>query len=28
MAARKMVRVKDKWPHELFLMSGMRKKAS
>jgi len=28
MAARKMVRVKDKWSNELFLMSGMRKKAN
>lgn len=28
MAARKMVRVKEKWPRELELMSGQRKKAS
>ena len=28
MAARKMVRLKVKWPYELYLMTGMRKKAS
>jgi hypothetical protein len=28
MAARKMIRVKEKWNNELYLMSGSRKKAS
>jgi hypothetical protein len=28
MAARKIVRIKDKWSNELFLMSGSRKKAT
>ena len=28
MAARKMIKVKDKWPHEMYLMTGFRKKAT
>jgi hypothetical protein len=28
MAARKMVKVQDKWPNELYLMSGLRKKST
>jgi hypothetical protein len=28
MAARKMMKLKEKWPQELFLMTGQRKKAN
>ena len=28
MASRKMVRVQDKWPNELYIMTGLRKKAN
>jgi len=28
MAARKMMKVKDKWPNEMYQMTGYRKKAT